>query len=201
MVDFINSWAKGIIVAVIIATIIELILPEGNNKKYVKTILGIYILFVIIYPLISKISSKNITAQDLIQNATDEMNKYESNSNISIETNAYVEKTYKQNLQEDIKNNCDEKGYNVENINIEIETENQDKYGYINSISMTVKKQEDTDTTSSDTISKVQKVEIGSYKNTSNDCNNSLSNEEIDDLKEYICTTYSIETEKIKINE
>ena len=36
MVKFINSWAQGIILAVIIATIIEIILPEGNNKKYVK---------------------------------------------------------------------------------------------------------------------------------------------------------------------
>ena len=36
MVKFINSWAQGIILGVIIATIIEMILPEGNNKKFVK---------------------------------------------------------------------------------------------------------------------------------------------------------------------
>ena len=34
MIKFINSWAQGIILAVIIATIIEIILPEGKNKKY-----------------------------------------------------------------------------------------------------------------------------------------------------------------------
>jgi len=53
MISIINSWAKGIILAIIIATIIEIILPEGNNKKYIKTIIGIYILFVMIHPFIS----------------------------------------------------------------------------------------------------------------------------------------------------
>ena len=38
MVSVINSWAQGIIPAEIIATIIEIILPEGNNKKYIKMI-------------------------------------------------------------------------------------------------------------------------------------------------------------------
>jgi len=41
--QFINSWASGLIVAVIIATIIELILPENTNKKYVKMVSGIFI--------------------------------------------------------------------------------------------------------------------------------------------------------------
>ena len=38
MVNFINSWVQGIILSIIIATIIEIILPEGNNKKYVRLI-------------------------------------------------------------------------------------------------------------------------------------------------------------------
>ena len=45
MVNIINSWAKGIILAVMVSTIIEIILPEGNSKKYVKTIIGIYICY------------------------------------------------------------------------------------------------------------------------------------------------------------
>ena len=33
MIEHISNWAEQIIVAVIIATIIEMILPNGNNKK------------------------------------------------------------------------------------------------------------------------------------------------------------------------
>ena len=39
--EFISSWVQGIIVAVVIATIIEMILPEGNSKKYIKIVIGV----------------------------------------------------------------------------------------------------------------------------------------------------------------
>ena len=50
MISFISSWAQGIIVSSVIATIIILILPEGSSKKYIKVILGIYILYVHPHP-------------------------------------------------------------------------------------------------------------------------------------------------------
>lgn len=31
--DWINSWASGIVVSVIIATLIEMLLPESKNKN------------------------------------------------------------------------------------------------------------------------------------------------------------------------
>ena len=36
MISWFNSWAQGIILAVIIVTILEMIVPEGKNKKYIK---------------------------------------------------------------------------------------------------------------------------------------------------------------------
>ena len=43
--EWISDWVQGIIVAVIIVTIIEMILPNGNSKKYIKVVIGIYIIF------------------------------------------------------------------------------------------------------------------------------------------------------------
>ena len=60
MVKLINSWTQGIILGVIIGAIIEIILPEGNNKKFVKTVIGVYILFAIVHPLINAVSNKSI---------------------------------------------------------------------------------------------------------------------------------------------
>ena len=48
MINWITNWAEAIIIAVVIATIIEMILPEGNCKKYIKVVIGVYILFTII---------------------------------------------------------------------------------------------------------------------------------------------------------
>ena len=84
MIKFINSWAQGIILAVIIVTIIEIILPEGKNKKYVKTVIGVYILFTIIYPLINKFTKTNINT--LIENTTKQMSTYQENNSLKIDT-------------------------------------------------------------------------------------------------------------------
>ena len=66
MIDWISSWANSVIIAVIIATIIEMILPNGNNKKYIKTVIGIFILFSIIAPVISKISDNDFDLKNVM---------------------------------------------------------------------------------------------------------------------------------------
>ncbi len=53
MISNISSWAQQIIIAVVIATILEMILPKGNSRKYIKTVIGIYILYTIISPVIT----------------------------------------------------------------------------------------------------------------------------------------------------
>ena len=57
-----------------IATILEMILPEGKNKKYIKKIIGIYILFAVLSPIISKITGKEIDIQAIFQNMELERN-------------------------------------------------------------------------------------------------------------------------------
>lgn len=56
MISWFNSWAQGIILAVIIVTILEMIVPEGKNKKYIKIVMGVYITFTIISPIITKVT-------------------------------------------------------------------------------------------------------------------------------------------------
>ena len=90
LIKFINSWAQGIILAVIIATIIEIIIPEGKNKKYVKTVIGLYILFTIIYPLITKISNNKLNFDSIIAKTSKEVSMYDSKVANSIETNTYI---------------------------------------------------------------------------------------------------------------
>ena len=51
MIDSINKWAQGIIIAIIINIVLQMIIPDNKNKKYIKTIMGIYVLFCIIHPV------------------------------------------------------------------------------------------------------------------------------------------------------
>ena len=57
MIEFFKVWCEGIIVAVVISIIIESILPEGNNKKYIKVIISIYIVFTILNPILRKLDT------------------------------------------------------------------------------------------------------------------------------------------------
>ncbi len=52
MIRFLSKWIEGIAIAVIITSIFEMILPNGNLKKYIKVVLGIYVIFSIIAPFV-----------------------------------------------------------------------------------------------------------------------------------------------------
>lgn len=200
MIKFINSWAQGIILAVIIATIIEIIIPEGNNKKYVKTVIGLYILFTIIYPLITKLSNDKFNFNSVIDNVTKEVSKYEDLTN-SIETNTYIEETYKNKLIEDIKNKIEEKGYSVLNLNIYVETQNEEIYGQINSIVVEIEKYEQ-ENKEVNSINNIEQINIKISNNVEHiKTEETVSKEEIKTLKEYLSNTYSVEKEKIHIND
>ena len=117
---FISSWAQGIIVAVIIATIIEMLLPNNGNGKYVKVIIGIFVLFSIISPVINKFSnSKNskIGLEDYIKKAENNTTEV---SNVSLNNKETIKLMYEENLKIDIKSKITQKGYTVGNVNLEI---------------------------------------------------------------------------------
>ena len=103
MIQWISSWASGIVVAVVLATLIEMLLPNGNNKKYVKTVIGIFVLFSIIAPIIDNISLTHISQE--VDFAIEEQEKIEE-----IDTNKNIEEVYRKNMEQDIKNKLQEKG-------------------------------------------------------------------------------------------
>ena len=60
MIEFMRIWCEEIIVSVIVAIIIEMFVPQGNIKKYVRVVIGIYIMFVILNPIVSNIDKVQI---------------------------------------------------------------------------------------------------------------------------------------------
>lgn len=70
MIGKLKLWTQNIIIAVIISIIIEMILPDtGSNKKYVKVVSGLYILYVIINPILNLGASfKDFKIEDFIKN-------------------------------------------------------------------------------------------------------------------------------------
>ncbi|MGN1311202.1 MAG: stage III sporulation protein AF [Clostridia bacterium] len=192
MVEIINSWAQKIIIVVIICTVIEMILPEGKNKKYIKTVIGIYVVFTIISPIISNLNTgKSLDLEQYLDlNNNNEAIEVSSN----IDTNKYIEEVYKEKLKTDIETKLNSINYEVRNINIEIETEDEETYGTILKVELNVSKQEEV--IENNNI-KVEKIVIGENNDTY--LNSNISDEEREKLKIFIYENYGVDKEKIII--
>ena len=195
MVNEISNWAGGIVTSVIIITILEMLIPEGKNKKYIKTVLGIYLLFTIISPIAKAITGDEINLKNIIQ--IDEFKN--KNTNIhAIETNASIEKIYETNLKEDIINKLAQKGYEANRIDLKIELEDKNNYGRINHIYVQIREKENG--TSKQTINKIEKINIEIENNLENiQERTSLSQIETQKIKTYISTIYNVEENIITI--
>lgn len=119
MIIKIRQWCEGIIIAVIISIIIEMIIPEGKNKKYIKVIIGVYIMFVSISPILELL--------DYDFNFNKNMNYNTIETSQSINNN--IKDIYISGIEENLKNEIEELGYEVENIKIytDINYENIEK--------------------------------------------------------------------------
>lgn len=203
MVSWFSKWAQGIIVAVVIATLIELILPNGSSKKYVKVIIGIYILFTIISPVIVKLKGGNLNMDEVLDTQKYEEKISKSDNKIYAELEANNSRTIKDiyisSLTEDIKSKLKAKGYQVISTNIKIE----DNENYtIESISLNLSKEENEENegNSSGGIN-IETVEIkGNNTNNINESNNTLTESQKNEIKVYLSETYDIDIRSIYIS-
>ena len=186
MITFINSWIKGIIIAVIISTMIEMILPEGNIKKYVRTVIGVYIVFAIISPIMTKITGKEFKLK------TYEFPSAQTKQTTVINTNTYIEKTYIDKIKQDIKENIEKMGYQVYQISIEINN-SEENYGQIKTIKMNITKEENK-------LSKIEQVEIYIGNKIEKEIED-IDSAEKNMIKNYLSNNYGVSREQIYVNE
>lgn len=109
MIDFISSWAEQIVIAVIVATIIELILPKNKNKKYIQMIIGVYVLFNIISPIIKNKEELSVEKYNI--------EKYETKSQYEIDQSSMderIEKIYLEELESNAISKFENAGFSVE---------------------------------------------------------------------------------------
>ncbi len=160
MIQFLSSWAEQIVLAVIIATIIELILPQNRNKKYIQMVIGIYILFNIISPII-----KN---KDTILTSSDyDLEKYESSSNYTIDQSSMderIEKIYLEELENTTISKFQTAGIDVEKCNVDAVLNTNKKNAGIHLITVKIKGPVEQEKVDSVVKELVQEYEISEDK-------------------------------------
>ncbi len=195
MISWFNSWAKGIILAVIIVTILEMILPEGKNKKYIKIVMGVYITFTIISPIISKVMGSNFDIDVSKYEELLEGNNIQATNSVQSINNESIENLYLNTIKTNIKDELDKEGYESKRVDITANVNVEEEKADIYKIDIEATKKADDNS-----IKKVNKVEIGSSTEENTEEVNNLSDKEIKDLKKKLAEKYEIEDNKIYIN-
>ena len=153
MINFLSSWAEQVVLAVIIATILELILPNSKNKKYVQMVIGVYVLFNIISPIIKNKEKLVFSEIDLDKYITTST-KVEQSS-----MDARLEKIYLDELENNIKLKFKNAGIEIIKCTIDAELDTTKKNAGIHSIDVKVKNVDDEKK-----ISKIKQEIIEEYE-------------------------------------
>lgn len=203
--EFISVWAQGIIVSVIIATIIEMILPNSSNSKYIKVVIGVFILFTIISPIINKFSSNKISDKINFDSYIDtSTNNSAITTNVNLNNEDTIRKIYEENLKIDIKTKITQKGYTVGNINLDIL--NNDEYTLSKIDLKIVAKNESINQNNNTNVTTIVenieniRVDIGGSSKNKEEEKSVISESEKRKLKEYLSSVYEVSENNIFVN-
>ncbi|WP_147533912.1 stage III sporulation protein AF [Bacillus marasmi] len=128
--EFLKEWITNIILFVLLATVIDMLLPNTNLQKYTKMVTGLLLIAVILTPIFKLISSdfeKQIATISFWKN--DETEKMENlieskKSEIQTSQQAYILETMAVQLEKDAKEELMEKhGLKISNIKLLIDEE------------------------------------------------------------------------------
>ena len=208
MIDFFSSWAKGIGVTVLIISIFEMVLPNNNSKKYIRMVLGIYLIFNIVSPLIKNKDILNVNNINLnettINTSSEEVDQTSMNKRIK--------KLYEQELEKDITKKLKEKGYEVKfcSVSTQVST-NEDEETKINKIKVNIDKINNTSkteekNTESKIVTEIQKIkkidtniEDHNEEKEKQD-NKNITKSDIQNIKKFLIDEYGVDENCLEIS-
>ncbi|MCX4362523.1 MAG: stage III sporulation protein AF [Clostridia bacterium] len=108
-----SGWLIGIVGVVSLGVLIEILLPEGENSKYIKGIFSVIVIFVIISPL------PKLAKGDYINGFNSDKQQ------ISVDEDYYqnVKEDMQSKIQNSLKNKLQEAGYNDLSYDIKFDEE------------------------------------------------------------------------------
>lgn len=214
MIDFLSSWVKNLGLAIVIVSILEMLLPNNKTKKYIKIVLGIFVIFNIISPLINNKEVFSVESFDLDQYS----NSVNSNETVNQESmDRRIEELYIEELEKDITKKLEEKGYSIKTCSVDATIGNEEDTR-INKIKVDLEKKNEENTKETEEqdgkienkiveeIQKIKpietKVEIEKDKNEKSDNsqeNTNISKEDIQNVQNFLIEEYGVTKECLEI--
>lgn len=208
MIEFFSSWAKGIGVTVVIISIIEMLLPNNNSKKYIRMVLGIYLIFNIVSPLIKNKDILNVNNINLnettISTSSEEVDQTSMNKRIK--------KIYEQELEKDITKKLKEKGYEVKTCSVTTQVStNENEETKINKIKVSIDKTNVTNKTEEKNteskivteIQKIKKIDTNIQENKDEkekQENKNVTKSDLQNIKKFLIDEYGVNENCLEIS-
>lgn len=214
MIEFISNWIEEITIAVIIVSILEMLLPNGNIKKYVKVILGIYIVFAILSPFATKQINANYEAAKKVDELLENGNLFNNTSdkersNNEATSEKRLNKIYENTFEKELIKTIEKEGFVVYkckvngNFNAEEENAGISKINIVIESKKIIKKNETTINDESNIkiegVNEIQKVEININDSNIIDRTEDINAKDIDTLRKYLSKHFEIDKSIIKI--
>lgn len=182
-----------------------MILPNSSNSKYIKVVIGVFILFTIISPIINKFSSNKISDKINFDSYIDtSTNNSAITTNVNLNNEDTIRKMYEENLKIDIKTKITQKGYTVGNINLDIL--NNDEYTLSKIDLKIVAKNESINQNNNTNVTTIVenieniRVDIGGSSKNKEEEKSVISESEKRKLKEYLSSVYEVSENNIFVN-
>ncbi len=99
MIDYFSEWAQNVTLAIVIVSLFEMLLPNNKTKKYIKVVMGLYILFNIISPFVK--NDFSIQLENIVENSKSQTTSTEAVDQTSMDTR--LKQICKEELEKDIK--------------------------------------------------------------------------------------------------
>ncbi len=159
MIEFMSSWVKGLGLAIVIVSILEMVLPNNKMKKYIRMVMGIYILFTIISPFIKQ--------QEIFDTNYFDLEKYTSTQTSStIDQSSMeerIEELYREQLEKDISKKLRTRGYETISCKVKAQISSKEEETKITKIKIKVQKsqeevEEQEDEIENKVVTEIQKI-------------------------------------------
>ncbi len=199
MITSISSWAKAIVLAVIIVSILEMLLPNNKTQKYIKMVMGLFILYNIISPFI-----KNSNSLCFEENKIEE---YSLNNINSIEVNQEsmdkrLEELYIKEIEKDIIKKVEKQGYKVKSCKVKAKISDNEEETGISNIYLRIEKDKNKEEVNDEDkeledklilkIQDIKKVNTTISENKTNESNSELNRQDIQNLKQFLIKEYEV---------
>ncbi|MED3690536.1 stage III sporulation protein AF [Peribacillus butanolivorans] len=196
--SFLAGWVSNIIVFVLLATVIDMLLPNSALQKYAKMVIGLLLIAIIITPILGLF---NKDFDEILSAATSEFEDQKKKDlgnltemkkkEIQATQGAYILKQMAVELQAEVEEEL-MVDYNmkISSIDVGVKNEEEPSIDDLQNITISLEKAEGKEDSE---IEAVAKVDINAERPSSSDDAN------LDAVKRFLATSWSVDKEIIEI--